>query len=514
MNQTMSWQNLLAEGIEAVRDQQGNAAKAVLQRALKLNRSDRDIRYWLANAHRLCGEVDQSHHLFSQLLNENPADSEAAFGAAYLLRENGQPELAAKLLANLAANMDDAPQLLLQISGFLRDINQFELALQVMDRAVERSPHIGDLYFKRARLQQALGRFDRAIRDLRKALDLDPQIGGAWLNLSQLQTFSDAAHPDWQRIDQTLPASLNREARMCLAFAKGKGLDDLGHWQEAWDSYRYGNQLQREVFAWSQPAWPEFVSNTLKSGLQESPTPVNSGRRPVYIIGMLRSGTTLLEQLLSQHPEVTARGETNWLAHLHKTREGQHQVSDQRRQQESELLWTQLRLDGPEHNVFIDKNPLNFRFVGLLAEVAPEARIIHVNRDGRESCLSCFFQLFQHPDAGFSYSLDDLVAYYRGYKQLMAHWRRLLGDRMIEINYDELVSEPENSVDRLLDTLGLDPTRRPDSTAPGTRPIRTASSWQARQPVHSRSIGRWRHYYEFAPEFFDALAAIDEKALI
>ncbi len=237
-------------------------------------------------------------------------------------------------------------------------------------------------------------------------------------------------------------------------------------------------------------------------------------RKPVFIVGMLRSGTTLLEQLLDQHPGITARGELNFLAHAWK-RWQQEQAKPAMAQELAAQIWQHMRQDGPEDQVYIDKNPLNFRFLPLLAAIMPEARILHLQRDGRDSCLSCFMQLFQHPDSAFSNQPDDLWQYYHNYQQLMRHSEQAMPRQIFTLAYEDLVKDSSAALAAVWDFLGLPPLETGASgtgiTAVTQRPIRTASSWQARQDVHNRSVGRWRNYHEFAPEFFDRIASLDQQ---
>lgn len=503
-----SWKSLLLSGKQAVARGQGAHARALLQKAQQLAPLDRDVRYWLANALRLDGEVMASEELFRHLLLEFPADTDAAFALAFLLRAEGHPEPAASVLLGLAKQHQDDLDTLLKIAGFLRDSNCFREAVEVMRFALRFRPEDAQLLVKLARLLQALGQFDEALACLRAALDSNPGLGGAWLSLAQLQKFTDPQSADWQRIIIANQHPSGEEARMCLAFARGKGLDDLGEWADAWSEYSRGNRLRHAAQPWNRQAWNRFLAGALKSSPSRSPGAAVSRRHPVFVVGMLRSGTTLLEQLLDCHPLITGRGELNNLAHLVTSLAGRKLGSIAERKAAGDEIWVHMRLDGPTNHFYIDKNPLNFRFLDTLLDVLPEARIIHLERDGRDSCMSCFFQLFQHPDAGFSNALDDLVDYYRGYKRLMAHFVASSGDRIHSLSYADLALTPHQAVDGVLDFLGLE-SEIAIAEITQERPVRTASSWQARQEVHQSSLGRWKNYYPMAPGFFEALAGID-----
>lgn len=555
------WRALLAAGREAVGSGRAEPALRALRRAREAAPMERDVRYWLGNALRLAGLGAEAEAEFRALLERDPGDEETAFALAWLLREQGRTREAGETLLRLArAEGTDAPvadpvahlNRLLKITGFLRDSNRFEDAIETLREALRIRPGDAGLSFRLARLYQATGRFEEALAELRAAVDRDPALGGAWLSLAQLQKFTDEGQPDLQRLRSAAERPAGAEAEMCLSFALGKAYDDLGAWSLAWKHYARGNRLRHAMQPWDREGWRRQVETLLTMPVRLSEPPARPTRHPVYVVGMLRSGTTLLESLLDRHPRVTGRGELNFLAHqaesfmAQRSAQGDTRRAGQRighraaaddasfdARAAGEELWTHLRLDGPEDGWYVDKNPLNFRFLGGLAEMLPEARIVHVARDGRDACLSCWFQLFQHPDAGFANALDDLLDYYDGYRRLMRRWREELGERILTVAYEELVGDTQATLRRVLDHLGLGEElgsealgseylfpeshsdaashgkRYSDPNSPSSRPIRTASAWQARQPVYAQSIGRWRNYREFAPKFFEALAEAD-----
>jgi tetratricopeptide (TPR) repeat protein len=495
--------------MQALSRQQATLARDLLEQAYRLEPRNRDVRFWLANALRLEGHAFDSERMFRGLVADFPEDVDTAFALAFHLRAQGQSDQVARVLLDLAERRQGDMDTLLKAAGFLRDTNCFEEAAAVMRLALRLRPDEATLYFKLARLLQALGQFDEALTHLRTALERDPGLGGAWLSLAQLQQFTDPQSPDWQRITLASQHPRGEEADMCLAFARGKGLDDLGQWSEAWSEYLRGNRLRHAAQPWDRQAWDRFLGGALEPELAGAPAPLTAERHPVFIVGMLRSGTTLLEQLLGRHPCISGRGELNFLGHIAGKFAGHQGLSTTERKAAGDEFWAHMRLDGPAEHYYIDKNPLNFRYIGTLLDIMPEARILHLERDGRDSCLSCFFQLFQHPDAGFSNDLADLVVYYRGYKRLMAQFVKLAGDRIRAVNYSDLVQSPHQTIDEVLEFLGLEQDARMDSITPGERAVRTASAWQARQQVHQRSLARWKNYHAVAPDFFDALARID-----
>jgi tetratricopeptide (TPR) repeat protein len=503
------WRALTENGIALIRQGQPHKALNQLLQAERLAPGARDVRYWLANAYRMTGETNRALNMLRQLLAETPGDLDASFALAFLLRDAGTPSGAAEALLTAARQPAVTVHQLLQITGFLRDSNQFVAAIEVCERAVELSPGQADLHFKLARLYQATGSFDLALDRLRKALDLQPSLGPAWTVLAQQKHFGGTGDADFQRILTAAGQSHDREADMCIAFAYGKALDDMGQCPEAWAQYQKGNKLMSKTVPWSRNAWRKFVTRSItRTGKAESATPA-AGRNAVFIVDMPRSGTTLLEQMLDRHPGITGRGELNFLPHFAQQRMASGPITGAQRKEMADALWTQLRLEGPETGIYIDKNPLNFRYLDVLFEFLPTAKVLHVSRDGRASCLSCFFQPFQHEDTAFSYSLDHLLDFYSGYRRMMAGWEKIYADRIHRVNYDELVNSSAEVLSKTLRFLGTEWDDAVMQTADQERVVRSASAWQARQPVHTKSIERWSHYYHQAPEFFDRLSAID-----
>ena len=499
---------MLEAGIQAVQQQDPVRALQNLEQAYALAPAERLVRYWLGNANRLSGNLSRAEQLFNDLLDEDPADANTAVAKAFLLRDQGRSEDAAATLVALVNELPQDLETQLKVAGFLRDSSHFDEAIEVCLRAVALSPQRADIHIKLARLYLATGDFNNALPRLRQALDIDSSIGGAWLSMAQLQKFKSVEDEDFLALEKASRSKPAREAEMCISFALGKANDDLQRWPQAWQHVSRGNSIRRADQPWDLEKWNQKVSDLIKTPANR-PTST-SKRRPVFIVGMPRSGTTLLEQRLDRHPLVTARGELNFLSHMAGLFPDITRMSAAQKSTVADELWIQMRLQGAENAIYIDKNPLNFRFLGFLFAVLPEAKVIHVQRDGRDSCLSCFFQLFQHADANFSNDLNHLVDFYRGYRRLMAHWQSQFPGQICNITYANLVQSTRATLERVLDFIDADWDEAVMETGGQTRAVRTASAWQTRQPLYQRSLGRWKNYHDQAPHFFDAIARIDE----
>lgn len=510
MNQT-DWRQLLRSGVRALRQQQVHQGLAQIRQAHQLAPNEKDTRFWLANALRMTGETAQAEKIFLALIKAYPKDESVSFALAFLQRAQGRYGDAAETLLGLANRLSTDLGVLLKIMGFMLECDQFKQAIVVCKQAIQLSPKQADLYIKMSRMYQCIGDFEEALRLCRQALDLEPRLSGAWLTLAHNQKFTDPSHKDFQRMQSHADRDLGEEANLCLQFALGKANDDLKQWQQAFEHYRRGNQMRRGQEPWDKQAWKAFVDQSQNQQLETTPHNPDIKGQPIFIVGMLRSGTTLLEHRLHQHPEIAGRGELNHLAHSARQNTQLESLSIQQRQQLAANLWRYMRQDGPEHHSYIDKNPLNYRFLGHALALLPNAKVIHITRDGRNSCLSCFFQLFRHPDVAFTNDLDDMTDMYADYRKLMAHWSQHYADRILQIDYADLVLDMEQQLKRTLEFIG-----RPwDGAVLGSekddRVVRTASLWQVRQSLYTRSLERWKNYYDFAPEFFDRIQAIDQQ---
>lgn len=501
---------LVGAAVSQLRTGRVPQALAELRRAAELAPRDRDVRYWLANAYRMAGQPHRSADQFRELLAEAPDDFDAALAFAFMLREHGDPGHAAEVLTKAAQRPAVTLQQLLQIVAFLRNSNQFEAAIAACERAAELHGGQADLHLLLARLYQATGAFERALAALRKTLALQPSNGGAWLTLAHQRRFRSSDDADFRSIQAAAAQTTHdREVAACLAFAHGKALDDLERWGDAWVQYRKGNRLMSEALGWQPAAWSSTVQRTLDRHLEIEAAASGPVRRAVFIVGMPRSGTTLLEQSLNRHPAICGRGELNLVEEFAAQLSASGPLEARMVRQLGDLLWNQLRLQGPEDGTYVDKNPLNFRHLDVLFAMLPTARVIHLVRDGRSSCLSSYFQMFQHASMAFTYQLDHLVEFYAGYRRLMAHWKGRFPERILEIGYDQLVRSGETVLAEVLQFLEIgwdDAVLQSDGPA---SVVRTASVWQARQPIHQGSVQRWRNYEAEAPDFFRRLAAID-----
>lgn len=387
-------------------------------------------------------------------------------------------------------------QILHALGSFTAAVEAYERAAAQPGPVAERARvNLAVLLMETGRNEEAMAAFDAVLRDY-------PHSASAWFNRADLKKFI----PDDVDIlaMQALLASgrCTPGERILLHFALGKALLDSGADAEAFEHFHLGNRLKRATIEFdcqTTAAWMKSIAEAYAPSLFERLA--SSGHvsaLPLFVIGMPRSGTTLIEQILAAHPAVEAGGELPTLQRLvddlpqglrglglldsdYFTRLGSAYILEN-----EPLASGKARLT--------DKMPANFLHAGLIRLILPQARIIHCRRDPVDTCLSCYTKLFTAGQP-FAYDLSELGRFHLAYQDLMAHWRAVLPAEMfIEIDYEALVADFEGEARTLLEKLGLPWSEGVLRFFEHDRPIRTASVNQVRQPLYGGSAGRWRRY--------------------
>jgi tetratricopeptide (TPR) repeat protein len=344
------------------------------------------------------------------------------------------------------------------------------------------------------------GRFEEGTELLRQALAIDPQLPEALTGLTAVRRMTRDDEPWRHAAERALGRSLPVAHAINLHHALGKYHDDLGEYDAAFHHHREANELARRSRPhYDRAAMTERVTRTLaafdRSALETLRPCGLASERPVFVVGMPRSGTTLAEQILASHREVHGAGEQlywSFAADVEAAAPAEQRAATIARLGR-EYLATLASLSAGASRV-VDKLPSNFRNLGLIHASLPAARIIHLERDALDTCVSIYFQGFT---AGHPYAtrFDDLAHYYREYRRLMAHWRATLPPgTLLELRYESLVEDPATWSRRMLAHLRLPWDPRCLEFHRTERPILTASRWQVRQPIGKGSVGRWRRY--------------------
>ena len=388
-------------------------------------------------------------------------------------------------------------------ADYLRD---YVAAERELSAALELDPAYVPALLNLGNLHEDLGRREAAIEAYTKILAIDPNCSSA---LARRANLSKSAAADDFLIGRLKRAIAEPTAgpadRADLGFALGRLLDLAGSYPAAFQAYEAANRDSRasapEALVYDRATEEQFFDRIEAA----FPTVRRAGQAPavqsapVFICGMFRSGSTLIEHVLARHPLVKAGGELEFIPRtaqetLAPFPESMATVSAERLEAISARYLEQLAQFFPDAKFVTDKRPDNFVFIGLIKALFPNAKIVHTTRDPIDTCLSIFFL---HLDHRMTYALDlnDTAHHYLLYAKLMKHWKALYGDDIIDVHYDAFVREPQPMAQRLLDFLGLEWDDRclvPE--IPAGASIKTASVWQVREPLYLKSSGRARHY--------------------
>ncbi len=435
-----------------------------------------------------------------------------------LCLETGLHEEAEAALRAAIATAPGDPALRERLATVLAAAARLGEAEAELGEALRLAPERASAHHRLAEVRIAAGAIEEGLAACRRALELDPGLARAYETLALARRARPGDERWVERIEVELARPGHDDAeRAALRFAAAKLLDDLGRPDAAFAHLARGNALVRRGLRHDPAAVRARVDALIAAFPRErfaSPPPGDPSDLPVLVVGMPRSGTTLVERILAAHPQVHACGELEHLGKLRIAVDGVPYPACAGRL-DAPLLAALARgyLEalaaagaGPGVARAVDKMPLNFWHLGLVALALPRARVIHCTRDPRDTGLSIYFQNFTHAQAnGFAFELGEIGAYLNEYRRLMAHWRAVLPLPWQEVAYESLVADPEGTARALIAFLGLPWDARCLDHRSAGGAVLTASQWQVRQPVYTRSVGRWRAYAAHLGPLLEAL---------
>lgn len=468
------------------------AATAQLPESIQLS-------YLLGNAHRMCAKKVEAEASLRKALALDPSHVNASLSLVHLLREQGRMRAVADVMLALWKNEPRSHDSDLRTLAFLCECERFAEADALAGPIIEAHPDDPRLLRRAGEIALVLGRFDEAGVHLRKTLTTDPTQASAWLRLAHTHRFIHRGDPDLALLREGAARNdLAEDVDTAIGFALGKALDDLGEVEKAAAVLEKANSRWRTSHPWNAGAWRQFVDSRLVAPALNTAAPAGEPV-PVFIVGLPRSGTTLTASLLARDAQIRNRGELNWIPVI-ASRLDSSSTADVLAAA-GRYFMTQLRQDDTPARFYIDKNPLNFRYLDLISAMLPQARIIHCRRDQRDTALSIWSQHFAHDDMSWSYDFDDITEFIRGYQRLMSHWQAVMPQRIFELDYEALVTDTDATLARLREFIGLDPAATMSNSGSGPNEvIATASVWQARQKIHGNSVNRWQSYLRYLPK--------------
>ncbi|MBT8141677.1 MAG: tetratricopeptide repeat protein [Gammaproteobacteria bacterium] len=406
-------------------------------------------------------------------------------------------------------------------AAILVKIGAFEKAAELYEKLISAHPQNATLQLRYGVSLRILGRTSEAIKAFNKALQLAPELGEAYWNLANLKTyaFSDA---EIGSITHLLSESNNDTANVSyLNFALGKALEDKGEYARSFSYYQQANIIIKESHNYQSAETSEMVKANkavFNTAFFNDRVPHGSqANSPIFIVGLPRSGSTLLEQILGSHSLVDPTMELTEMTSMVRSINnleyqgkipGFPQVVSHLSNEELENFGNEFirrtKIYRQNGTYFIDKTPHNFLYIGLILAILPNAKIIDARRDP----MACGFSIYkQHFAKGhrFSNSLEDIGHYYRDYLELMDHWNSVFQGKILTVQYEELIQDVNAGVRNMLDFCGLEFEQACVDFHKNTRAVATVSSEQVRQPVYTKAIEHWKHYSDFLGPLKDVL---------
>ena len=436
---------------------------------------------------------------------------------AQMLRETGDYPRAVEVCAKAVETDPKDMRSHFMLGLIALDQTQHRRALDHFAEAARLDPDERDVQLNYGMSLKEFGEFEKARECFERVIEIDPNSSPGYYNLVSTMTIDDKS-PLLARLETLINEDFIDNHENSLAhFALGKALDDIGEYDRAFEHFTTANQLQERfynhqntltMFARAKKIFTRELMEKLK-GLG------NPSQAPIFIIGMPRSGSSLVEDILCRNENIAGYGERTEIAQIVVRLEKTHpshapypevveMINGQQFGMLGDLYLQLMSQVMPPAERMVDKNILNHSAAGFIRLMFPNAAIIHTARDPIDSCLSSYFQNFKG-GIDYSFDLEDLGKRYAAYSGLMDHWYEVLGDGLFKMQYEDLALDKDNQINRLFDHVGM---TRPEASAaekPADRAIATASAWQARQPIYDSSVKRWKNYEKHLGPMFKAL---------
>lgn len=494
--------------------QAGDAApaEAALRRARSLNRNSPDVHNNLGNVLKDQGKVGDAQESYRRALQIWPDYAEAHNNLGNTLKDTGNLDGAAQSYRRAIRAKPDYAEAHVNLGTVLQQRGDLAEAVATYRTALQLAPESAVAHNNLGNALSGQGKFEEAASSYRHALEINPDYADCYRHLGDIEDYAegDPRLAQMQRIHDA--ADTSPSDRCNIYFALAKAYDDLGDTETALRYLKEGNSLRKEILGYDIGEDRALFASIRKTfdqidKLRPARQQATSATIPIFILGMPRSGTTLVEQIVSSHSAVHGAGELEYVRSFGQdlatgaVRPSAHKLAEFR----GEYLEAVARL-AKGHRHVTDKAPQNFRFVGLIAKAFPEARIINVRRDPKAVCWSNFRQYFASSGQGYSYDLRDVVSYYRMYEELMAFWSETHPGRLYELHYEELTKRPEEEIRRLIDHIGLEWEEACLHPHRNDRPVGTASRRQVRQEIYRGSSQQWTRFAPFLDGALDGLA--------
>ena len=485
------------------------------QKAVALKPDYAEAQYNLGVTIHELGQVDSAIKCYERALAIQHAYPNAHNNLGQILLESGQPDAAMNHFEWAVAYQPEFSEAHNNLGSSLLALRQVNTAVTHYEKAIAIKPDYQLAYNNLGIAYQRLGEIDKAFKSFERALAIKSDYAKAHHNLSSLKKYTKS---DKQIVEMESLLSikdLSQSDRIFICFALAKAYEDLGKQEELFKVLHEGNQLRKKELKYSIEK-SENHNSIIKKLFNSSPKPLSnqaSTIRPIFIVGMLRSGTSVVEQIISSHHEVYGAGELKNLTQIIIPILREHLTDDKKKLSKKTFLSIRkqylesLSRFNTSENVITDKWPLNFRSIGFILSAIPEAKIIHLKRDARATCWSIYKHYFSDTGNGWAYNFDDLAEFYKLYSELMRYWHEMFPGKVYDISYEDLTTNQEDETRKLLEYCELEWDQNCLDFHKNKRAVDTASVLQVRQKMYQGSSEAWKEHEEYLQPLIKALSS-------
>ena len=483
-------------------------ALSINQKVVELSPEDVEAYYNLGNTFKALYRFEEAKKSYQKAIKLQPKHFGAHNNLGITLKELGEfeeAEISFRTIIKLELNNAEAFN---NLGNILKELGRVKEAKQSYLNAIKLKPDYAEAHQNLGLMLKESGEFEKAKKKYETTIKLQPNHTWAHYDLCQLKFFVKEDEHFIQMQKLYFDQSLTSEQRSCLCFALGKSFEDMNNLSSSFKYYTEGNKLRKRLLNYNIHQDVDHFNKIKKStsyikkNTLENLNPLNK-LNPIFIIGMPRSGTSLIEQIISSHSKVTGAGELQYVDQLGRNiASGEYNVStkiliDFRKKYLEKLQ----KLSDGKPNV-IDKMPLNFMYVGLIYSAFPNAKIIHVQRDLAATCWGIYKKNFYTKGLGFGYNLNDLVDYYQLYKNLMQFWEDQYENRIYTLKYESITINQEEETRKLIKYLDLNWEEACLSPQDNKKNVSTASAMQIRKKIYQGSSEKWKKFKPFLNDIF------------
>ena len=497
----------------SVLKQTGRVSESLIasKKTVELAPEDAAAHYNLGNTFKELNRLEESEASYRKAIALKPDHADAHNNLGVMLQELGKIEDAEINLRQAVVLKSDYAEAHSNLGNVLRELGSLEESEASYKKAIMLKPDYAEAHYNLGVTLQELGRLEDSKKSYTQAIALKFDYAEAHRSLTTLKKFASQDEQYSKMQELYFNESISKEQRCHINFGLAKACEDLGDFEKAFQHYKEGNFLRKKLLNYDisldivrfnqlKLSYPQIAKNPLET------KNLTNKLIPIFIIGMPRSGTTLVEQIISSHSQVTGAGELSFVAQFGEmiARGLSKPNTDALFEFRKRYL---LKLQNfSDHNlIVIDKMPQNFLYLGLLATAFPEAKIVHVKRNSAAVCWANYKQYFVSKKLGYCYELDDVIKYYGLYQSLMKFWAKQLPNRIYSIDYELLTVNQKDETQKLINYIGLDWEEKCLSPQENTRRVATASNVQIREKVYQGSSQQWKKYKPFLKSSLDYL---------